>query len=423
MAQQPYNSPPLSLSLAEVWQRSENFSRAIVLKKEAVGVSSEELKDARMERLPEIAIAGNYEKATNIPVYENGLFSTPVQHDVIHTLYKLGGDFYLNLYNGNKQNLKIEEQKVLHQIALIRQDLTTSAIRYKAASAYLELQKALIFKKLILRDVSDQEGQLARIRENLKNGVVLKSDVLRVELDLSKRKMALVQVDNDILIANQQLNILIGEKDEQVVQPIDSAAPELNIISSYEECLAQALQHSFPYHVSEQQTEISRIKLRQVKANVRPKIGMYGDFYYANPQIFLYPYNPYLYSLGIAGVKASFPLSSLYLNVHKVKAARLELEQEETSHKEMEDQVRQQVKETYLRYKEALVRIDVARVNVERATENQRIIQNTYFNNASLITDLLDADVQLLETKFELEAAKITAQNNYFLLRNIIGTL
>jgi hypothetical protein len=33
-----------------------------------------------------------------------------------------------------------------------------------------------------------------------KNGTVLKSDVLRVELDLSKRKMTLVTIENDILI-------------------------------------------------------------------------------------------------------------------------------------------------------------------------------------------------------------------------------
>ena len=40
-----------------------------------------------------------------------------------------------------------------------------------------------------------------------------------------------------------------------------------------------------------------------------------------------------------------------------------------------------------------------------------------------VITDLLDADVQLLQTKFELEAARILAQNKYFLLQNIIGIL
>ena len=156
---------------------------------------------------------------------------------------------------------------------------------------------------------------------------------------------------------------------------------------------------------------------------MRPKIGMYGEFYFANPQIFLYPYNPYWYSLGIAGVKASFPLSSLYHNVHKVRAAKLELEKEEEIHKDTEDKVRQQVLEAFLRYKEALLQIDVAKVNLEHAVENERIIKNTYFNQTSLVTDLLDANVQELQSRFELAAAQIMAQNKFFLLQNVTGIL
>jgi hypothetical protein len=53
----------------------------------------------------------------------------PVQHKVIHTLYRAGADFYLNIYNGDKQNLKILEMRTLHKIADIQQD--QHHIRYK----------------------------------------------------------------------------------------------------------------------------------------------------------------------------------------------------------------------------------------------------------------------------------------------------
>ena len=122
-------------------------------------------------------------------------------------------------------------------------------------------------------------------------------------------------------------------------------------------------------------------------------------------------------------MKASFPISSLYHNIHKVRAARLELEKEEEAHKDAEDKVRQQVREAFLRYKEALVQIQVAEVNVAQAEENARIVKNTYFNQTSLITDLLDADIQVLQTRFELAAARIMAQDKYYLLQNITGVL
>lgn len=413
----------LKISLSDLWLKAEQNSRAVKISNENVRISHEETQDAVFDRLPEMGVKGTAEKASNIPIYDNGLFSPPSYHEVIHNLYRVGADFYLNIYNGNKLNLKIEENKTLHQISQIEKNETVSQIRYRSAALFLDLQKSIIFLNLIKEDISDQEKQLVEIKAFYKNGVILKSDVLRIELDLSKRKMMLVQIENDILILTQKINIIIGERDDRVIAPLLEVVPSANEMSSYDNCLKQAFKHSFPYHISEQRTELSKIHLRQIKANVRPKIGLYGDFYYANPQIFLFPYNPYWYSLGVAGVKASFPISSLYHNIHKEKGARIELDKEEELHKDTEDKVRQQVKEAYLRYKEALIQIEVAEVNVAHAAENARIIKDTYFHQTSLVTDLLDADVQVIQTKFELASAKIIAQNKYYLLQNIMGIL
>ncbi|WPU96240.1 TolC family protein [Mucilaginibacter sabulilitoris] len=414
-------TPPLTLT--EAWRKAEENSRQIEITRKTSSIANEEIKDARMERLPDIGLLGSIEKATNMPIYENGLFSAHTQeHEIIHTLYKAGADFYLNLYNGNKLNLKIEENKLLYQITVIQNHDAISAIRYKTATLYLDLQKTMIFRKLIIKDIADQEKQLLEIKALQKNGVVLKSDVLRVELDLSRRKMALVTIENDILIATQKLNIIMGEPDDRMIVPTESDQVDQPGLS-YENYLSEAMEHSFSYHISEKKTEVSKVRLNQVKANYKPKVGLYSDFSYANPQIFLFPYNPAWYSLGVAGIRVTMPLSQLYQNTHKVSAAKLEMEKEEITHKDTEDKVRQGVRAAYLRYKESLVQIDVAEVNVAHAQENARIIKNTYFNQTSLITDLLDADVQVLQTRFELAAARLMAQNKYYLLQNITGVL
>jgi outer membrane protein len=419
----PENTPQLPLSLAQVWQKSAINSKAIQMQNVKVQRSKEAVKDAIMERLPELSIGGNYEKASNIPVYEHGLFSTPTQHEVIHTLYKIGADGYLNIYNGSKTNLKISEEKTRDKITIEQQNLTISEIRYRAAARYLDLQRSMIFKDLMIKDIADEEKQLAEIRQLLKHGVVLKSDVLRVELKLSRQKLSLLTIENDISLANQKLNILMGEPDELVVIPTDKIEPDSLYVNTYNEYLSVAMNKSFPYRISAQQTELKKLELKNVKANVSLKIGLYGNFYYANPQIFLYPYNPHLYSLGIAGLRASFPLSAIYLNKHKEKIAELELKDQEIEHSDTEDNVRKQVKEAYLRYKEAIIGVDVAKVNVEQAKENFRIVNNTYFNQTSLVTDLLDANVQLLQTKFDLATAQMAAQLQYYQLQNVIGNL
>lgn len=413
----------MKINLSELWEKTEQYSKVIGLKYADVGIAEEEVKDAITERFPELGISGSAEKASNIPIYKNGLFEKPVQHEVIHTLYKASVDLYLAIYHGNKINLEIKQQHILSHLAGIEKAQTSSRMRLEATKLFLDLQKSSIFRQLVLVDIHNQEKQLAEVKALHRNGTVLQSDVLRIELDLSRRKLLLVEIQNDIQIITQKLNIIIGEPDERPLLPTAvSSTNDLDTLT-YDQLVSLALEHAYPYHMSHQQTELSKIKLKKAQANGRPTIGLYSEFYYANPQIFLFPYNPYWYSLGIAGVRGSFPISSLYHNKHNVDAARLELHKEELAHHEVEDRVRQKVKEAYLRYKEALVQIQVAEVNVEQAAENARIIRDTYFHHTSLVTDLLDADIQVLRSNFELASARILAQNRYFSLKDIVGIL
>jgi len=425
LAQNSADAPQIkpTLTLGQTWSKALEYSKEININHLEVRVSKEEIAESRRERFPEIAVKGNYEYATNIPVYENGLFNKPTQHEVIHLLYKLGADYYLNIYNGNKLNLKIDRKKAAYEVAQIQKNLTVSEIKLQAAVYYLDLQRSIIFKDLMVRDIANQEKQLAEINDLHKHGTVLKSDVLRIELKLSNQKMMLVSIENDIIIANQKLNILIGLPDEQLINPSEQIAPELNELKSYQEYLEIAEKNAYEYHISEKKVEIKKIDLKSTKANVKPKVGLYGEFNLANPQIFLYPYSPSNYTLGVFGVRASIPLSELYINKPKERIAKMNLEKEELEHHHIDDKMREHVFQNYQRFKEALIRIEVNKKDIDQSAENARIVKQNYFNQSALITDLLDADIQLLESQFKYASSKIQAQIQYYQLQNVLGTL
>ena len=417
------NQTPKPLSIIEMWTNAVLYSKEIHLNSLETNIAKEEISESKIERLPEISLKGNYEYATNIPVYENGLFSAPTQHEVIHWLYKVSTDMYLNIYNGGKLNLKIDKKKTLFDIAKVQLDMTVSEIKLQGAAYYLNLQRSHVFKELMVKDIVNQQKQLLEIKALYKNGVILKSDVLRVELKLSNQKMMLIKIENDIAIANQKLNILIGLPDQQIVTPYTELDPTLFELQSYESYLKVAKNKSYDYHISEKTVDLRKIELKNIKANVKPKVGMYGEFYLANPQIFLYPYSPSNYTLGIFGVRASIPISELYINKPKVRTAQLNLEKEEVEHHNTDDKIRQQVYENYLRFKESLIKIDVAMNDVTQSEENARIVKQNYFNQTALITDLLDADIQLLQSQFDFASEKIAAQIQYYQLQNVLGTL
>ncbi|NCD70169.1 TolC family protein [Mucilaginibacter agri] len=421
--QQSAASAAVNLALPQVWEKAVQYNRSIQIQQLRVQSSDEEIKDAKAERLPDIKAEGEYAYVSNMPMFENGIFHTPTQYPVLHTYYKVGADAYFNLYAGGKTDLKIAEQKTIRQIKEEQKNLTVSEIKLRASGYFLDLQRSIIFKQLMLNNIAEQEKQLERIKQLQKNGVVLKSDVLRAELQLSKQKLTLTTIENDIAIANQKLNIMIGQPDELVVNPINTTSADSLGSKSYADYLADANGHSFQNKISEQETNLRRLQLKDVKANLSPKIGLFANYAYSYPQIQFFPYGGYLYGLGMAGVSASFPISAFYHNKHKVKASEIEVRAQEVEHEDTQDNVRQQVNEAYLRYKEALNRIDVAQTNIKQAAENSRIINNTYFNQTSLVTDLLEANTQLLQTRFDLASAQITAQMQYYKLQEVIGNL
>lgn len=412
-----------SFSLQQVWDMAQQNNKTIQQRRLQVQSADEDIKDAKAERLPEINTTGEYARVSNVPLFENGLFHKPAQFPVLHNTYTVGADAYFNLYNGNKNNIKIQEQKTLRQMREEQKNLTVSDIKLRASSYYLELKRSTMFRNLILANIADQEKQLAQIRQLQKNGVVLKSDVLRAELQLSRERLSLTQIENDLAIANQKLNILIGQPDNVRVNPADELQADSLPVRTYNDYLADAMRNSYRNKISEQETALRQLQLRDVKANVSPRVGLFANYAYSYPQIRFYPYGDVLYGLGLAGIRASFPISAFYYNKHKVKASELEYKSQLLEHEDTQDAIRQQVNEAYLRYMEALNRITVAQTNIQQAAESYRIINNTYFNQLSLVTDLLEANTQVLQTRFDLAAAQIAARMQYYQLQNVIGNL
>lgn len=404
--------------------------------KEKVALHSKEIKiaayqleeklhhvaDAKNAQLPDFNITASVDKASNFLIYDKGLFSQPSKHDVIHTLYATNTNMYLSLYEG----LKIKNTIKLKQIEA---DLSKELLVEKEAAVYLK--SVLLFLDLYLQnewellmtaDIKEKEHQLNEIKNFHELGVVLQSDVLRAELELSKRKMTLIEIKNQQVAINQKLNVLIGNADEELVKPV----VEIQSLPKYEnfnEALKEGSHRAYAEKISHWHVEEAEKGLEIVKANNRIKVGLIGAFQFSNPQIFLYPYNDAWYNLGLIGIKASYSLSELYKNKNKKAAAKIAIEEAHKHHEKISDDVRTKIYEDYLALDEAEKYVAIYQLNEAYALENARILKDAYFNQTSLITDLLDADVLVLKSKFELKQAQINVFKNYYKLQYSKGTL
>lgn len=416
------NQNQQKVSINSLLEKVAVHSKEIKIAEHELEKSFLDVADAQNNKLPDISVNASVDKATNFPIYDSGLFEKPSQHDVIHTLYATNANFYLSIYEGlkKKNTVKLKEIEASLQKELFLE--TEATVKLQAVHLFLDLFLQDELRATLLADMKEKEHQLKEIKDLFDLGVILQSDVLRAELELSKRKMTLIEIENQRTKINQKLNVLIGNQDEQWVQPIfdTDSLPKLPLFS---EALQQATTNAYAEKQSHFHVLAVEKNLELVKANNNVKIGLTGSFQFSNPQIFLYPYNDAWYHLGLVGIKASYSLSELYKNKNKKKIAKEAIEQAHMHHEKINDDVRTALYKEYLSFDEALKYVDVFKLNTKYAAENERILKDAYFNQTALITDLLDANVLVVKSNFELIQAQVNVFKNYYQLQFTQGTL
>lgn len=413
----------LTVSLEEVWKYAENQNKLVKASQYKVADHEERIRNARAEQYPEINTGTKYARISNLPIYENGIFNKPEYFPVLHNYFQLNADASVVIYNGQKLKTELQEAKVEKEIALLEKGQTVSDVKFKATAYYLELERNIEFRKLVLANIAEQQKRLEQMRELFKNGVILRSDVLRAEVALSKQQMLLTEIKNTITINNEKLAVLIGLPEVTWLKPDNQENSQTDSTRTYEDYLDEAVTHAYGLRISEKETELKQLSIKVAKANSLPKVSAYAEYGYTYPQIFLYPYAAALYGIGQAGVKISYNLSSVYQNKHKVKSAEIQAKTQQLLHHDEEDVLRTRVHEAFTRYHESLERISVAEQNIRQTTETYRIVYQTYFNQLALLTDLLDSDTQLLQSRFDLTSARIRAKLEYYYLMKTIGTI
>ncbi|REC47497.1 TolC family protein [Chryseobacterium pennipullorum] len=424
-AQIPEPDSPELLTLEEVWKIAAAQNRHLLLADLNRQESKIAILEAKDKLLPELTLAGDFRLNSKFLIYDNGLFSSPQDVPISKYGYAAGYHFNLNLYNGGKDRraVRIKEEEELHR--QYEFDLQRNNVNYAIAVAYYDLYKFLQFRDFITAEIAAEKKQLSTIESLNRNGIVLKSDVLRTSLKLSQMELSFSDVSKKIEIASQRLNTLMGREAEQSV-----AIPYRELLltdsiknTGYPEYMDVALNNSPELKIASSEIRISELTEKQTRSARLPKVSLYSDYNYTYPQVSFYPYSNALWGYGQTGVRMQFSLDNLYKSKHSIAHARtISLQQKEKAGIR-KDEISLQVKEAYLQQIQASESVETAEKNIAQSTETVRVIRNSYLNQESLLTDLLDAENVLLEARFSLTSALVNLKLSHIRLLAITGTL
>nr|WP_068888630.1 TolC family protein [Pedobacter panaciterrae] len=414
-----------ALSLEEIWKVAEKNNHQLKLSDLNLQQSNLEVLEAKDRLLPEISIGGDLKLNTKFLIYDNGLFSSPQDVPVKGYGYGVGYNLNFNLFNGGKdrRNIKMKQEEDTRRHYEV--DLQKHSVKYNVAIAYFDLYKYEHFRDFLTAEIVAEKKQLSLIESLHKNGIVLKSDVLRTSVKLSQLELSLSDIKKKIEVTKQRLNILMGRDSETELYIYYRADFEMEDTkdSNYADYVAIALHQSPEYKIVNSDIKLSEINIKQIKATLLPKFFLYSNYNYTYPQISFYPYSNDLWGFGQTGIKMQFSIDNLYKSKHSIARAQVANNQAKEKADIKKDEVSIQVKEAYLQQQQALESVETAEKNINKTTETVRVIRSSYLNQESLLTDLLEAENALLEAKFNLTTAQTNLKLSHIRLLAIVGIL
>lgn len=383
-------------------------------------VSDDEYKTARTSLLPHLQVSARAGILGQPVIFQRGL-AHPVRPETPDWSQHYDIELSQPLYQGGKLQGNIRKAYLQKQIAVLNSEDSEAETKLLLLEQYIALFSYYKQQEVLERNIEESERRLKDIRRMKKEGIVTRNDEIRSELQLTNDRLAYKEAANSIAIVSQQLDILLGLEESQLIAPDTTLLYTSLRLADYDTYVQQAYENYPGMKMARYQTSLAQNDIRLTRADYLPTLSLYAGNTLARPlsSTLADMYN----NNWNVGLSLSYNLSSLYQNKHRVHEARqIVLLRRYTEDQLMRD-IRIRVRTAYTRHREALDRIEALKLSVRQAEENYRIVQNRYLNQLSILTDLLDASSVRLDAELQLTVARAQAVYTYYELQRACGQL
>ena len=261
---------------------------------------------------------------------------------------------------------------------------------HEAIAAYWTLASTIEAKHYLAMTIHELKLFQETARTDLENGLpnAPEKDVIQVEVEINKMQAWHGTLDRWYGTAAQGLAIAIGRP---ALRPriADKIIRYKKLSVSYKDCLNAAWQHRAELKASAERIKSARLQIEINRRLNWPTLSLFGQSVATEDN-----YAPSQDTTGVIGLNLSGTLFNGFRQDAATAKALARYKEAQSEHRLLEDEIRQQVYNSYLKVKEAyrqLVRYRQAR----RATlEKLELVRSGYAMNVSDVEDVLEAQVE-----------------------------
>lgn len=401
-----------TMSLTDAIALVINNSNEAVLANTKVAASKLEMEILKNNQYPSAKISGQYLKLTGANVNSH-LGGAGGGLDVSQLL--LGqANVSMPIFSG----FKIKNSIVASENSFKAQSFTASHTKEELALDVVELfaglYKSTEMVNLLKENLKSAQQRTKDFSAMVDNGLIARNDLLKVQLQESNVALSLATAQKNVNVFNYQLVSLLKLPEGTSID-IDIEAVKKDMAKNQSQNTT-ALRNDLEALNYKQKASEAGIKI--AKAGYFPSLALTGGYIAFDLKNTLSVTNAMNYGIGF-----NYDLASLFKNGKQVKLAKIKFEEAKQATAQLSDKIKEEIQQAEENYALALKQNKVYALASEQATENYRIIKDKYDNNLANTNDLLEADVQQLQSTINLSLSQAEIALKYYQLQFSSGKL
>ena len=427
----------MSLTIEQAIQIGMDNSKALRTSQFKVQAADAKASEVNTLGLPSLKFNGTYTRLSPVPaltlpfpaygindpltnIVQFQTINYPLTSDIVNN-YGLKATLQQPLFTGGKISGAIDAAEYAAKATQEDHKKDQADVLYNIKVAYWSLYRAIDFKKFVYENV-DQIKSHAVDAENLyKQGLLTTNDVMKVRVQLSDALVRQIDAKNNVQLAMYILNNTLGLPLQTEIE----LASTINIMDRDWAPADQLIKTAF-----EKRPEVvgmnARVKageagLSSARGGWWPQIYLVGNYYYNRPNQRYFPILDEFQNSWDVSIAVSFDLWNWNQTGHQTTQAQAQLAQAQEGLSMTKDGITLEVTQSYLNIQKAKERKIVSEQGVGQAEENYRMMDGKYKQGLVANSELLDAEVALLQAKLNLTQSLVDYELAIAQLSKAIG--
>lgn len=379
--------------------------------------SEAKLKEVNASRLPSLKFSAGYTRLSEVDPFN---ITTPfgsfeISPSILNN-YQTKLSLAQPLFTGFK--LKSNSDMAEYSANASQEDYNKdrNELVFNVRNGYWGLFKAVQFKKVIDDNVVQVNAHLTDAQNLLEQGMLTNNDVLKIEVQYNDALLRQIDANNNLKLAMINLNSIMGIPLSTEIEIASSMDKKTESFDEVNVLLNRAIEKRAELRSASYKIQASESGITLAQSNWYPQVILFSNLYYSRPNSRIVPAKDQFKKTWDAGVSLSWDVWNWLSTSYQTEQAEATLIQSQEGLGILKDAITLEVTQNYLTVNQNKMKIEISETGVKQAEENMRITTERFKQGLTTSSDVIDAEVALLQSKtnytnslvdYELSKAKL----------------